>query len=359
MIAQTPVLTQTAPSDAEACDAPAGGAEDWARPPIERQLALLGRLAEAGLEIALAIERQATGMATSAGAQGDTTAVARGDIALAYARVARAVRMTVALQSKRIKELQALEEGAARALVAAEAEEDDARLDLEDARKARVERIVTRVIKAQLDDEDAVERLADEASERLDDEDLYGDVLARPFSEIVADICRDLGLDPDWSRLAQEPWAREEIDSGQAGAPLAAPPARGAEARPPYRHPTDVRRTGRGTQATSAEGRDGCAADRLGQPSKRASSRAPERGDRRLGPPVKPGDDGMGTTLVAQQLVGRGLGAGLGVDALDDHGAVEAGAAVGAGQGPRHHHRIGRHLAAEHFAGGAVDDLGR
>ncbi|MDB5459102.1 MAG: hypothetical protein JWO72_843, partial [Caulobacteraceae bacterium] len=90
----------------------------------------------------------------------------------------------------------------------------------------------------------------------LDDEDLYGDVLARPFSEVVADICRDLGLDPDWSRLAQEPWARAEIDSGQAGGPLAALPAGGAEARPPppYRHSTDVRRTDRGTQATLAEG---------------------------------------------------------------------------------------------------------
>ncbi|MDB5460338.1 MAG: hypothetical protein JWO72_2079 [Caulobacteraceae bacterium] len=240
MTAQIPVLNQTAPSHADACGAPAGGADDWARPLIERQLALLGRLAEAGLEIAVAIERQATGMATPARSDANPAPVVRGDIALAYGRVARAVRMTLALQSKLIKDLQALEEGAARALVAAEAEQDNARLDLEDARKARVERIVARVIQAELDDEDAVERLADEASERLDDEDLYGDVLARPFSEIVADICRDLGLDPDWSRLAQEPWARAEIDSGQAGAPLAALPARGAEARRPRFPPLPI-----------------------------------------------------------------------------------------------------------------------
>jgi hypothetical protein len=216
MSARTPALIETAPCTAEPCGPAADNAEDWARPLIERQLAMLGRLAEAGLEIAVALERQATA------ADADAPPVARGDIALAYARVARAVRMTLALQSKLIKDLQALEAGAAQALADAEAEQDDVQLALEEDRKARIERIVGRVIKAERDDKDAVERLAAEASERLDDEDLYGDVLARPFSEVVADIRRDLGLHPDWGRLAQEPWAREELDSGEAGAPLAA-----------------------------------------------------------------------------------------------------------------------------------------
>src|SRR6185312_8650282 len=57
-----------------------------------------------------------------------------------------------------------------------------------------------------------------------------------------------------------------------------------------------------------------------------------------------------GHSLVAQQFVDRGLGARLLVDALDDDGAIEAGARAAVGQGfaglaPRHQHRIGRHAA--------------
>jgi len=62
--------------------------------------------------------------------------------------------------------------------------------------------------------------------------------------------------------------------------------------------------------------------------------------------------------LVAQQLVDAGLGAGLGVDTLDDDGAIERRAALRVGQGARHHDRIGRDLAAEDLAGGAVLAMG-
>src|SRR6185312_5805741 len=67
---------------------------------------------------------------------------------------------------------------------------------------------------------------------------------------------------------------------------------------------------------------------------------------------------------VPQEVVDRGFAAGLLVDALDDHRAVERGAglAVGerlAGQIARHHHGVGRHLAHEDLAGRPVDDLGR
>src|SRR5262249_41418419 len=69
-------------------------------------------------------------------------------------------------------------------------------------------------------------------------------------------------------------------------------------------------------------------------------------------------------TLVAQQLVERGLAARLRVDALDDDGTVERGPrlAVGqrlAGQAAGDDDRVGRHLADEDLAGRAVDDLGR
>jgi hypothetical protein len=71
------------------------------------------------------------------------------------------------------------------------------------------------------DDEETLEILMTEACERLDDEDLYGDLLQHPISEIVARLCQDLGLDPDWAELAKELWAVREIESGEVGWPLA------------------------------------------------------------------------------------------------------------------------------------------
>src|SRR5207244_1785388 len=93
-------------------------------------------------------------------------------------------------------------------------------------RKARVRRILDRVIEAEIGDEAEGGRLAAEARERLEHDDIYGDVLARPVGEIIALICRDLGLSPDWSRLAEEAWAQEEIARGQAQSPFVPPRSR-------------------------------------------------------------------------------------------------------------------------------------
>jgi hypothetical protein len=203
-----------------AADLDAAPSPDWARALADRQLAVLGDLAELGLDVARTIERQ-----SSASAARDAAAEVQG-MGLAYARVARAVRLTIALQSKRIEDLQALE-------ARAQADEDETEAYEElltpiNVRKARVSRIVERVAEAEYENEgadaadDALDRLLTEADERLDDEDVYGDLLERPMSEIVARLCRDLGLSPDWAALSDELWAREEIDSGPPGAPLAA-----------------------------------------------------------------------------------------------------------------------------------------
>lgn len=204
----------------------------WARPLIERQLALLGRLAEGGLEVALDIERK-----IKEGDAGEVQAVA-----MAYARVSRAVRMTVLLQSKLIQQVQALEAAAADRVADARAEADEDRFEESEGRKLQVERIVKRVARARQDeiDEDELDRILAEAGERLDDDGLYGEVMRRPVSELVADVCRDLGLQPDWPRLSEEAWAKAEIDGGDAGWPLAgflppprAPPPAGEPAQAP------------------------------------------------------------------------------------------------------------------------------
>ena len=83
----------------------------------------------------------------------------------------------------------------------------------------RVARIVRRAIEDEHDDQEQVERLAAEAAERLEQE-RYGDILTRPIGEVIAAICKDLGLHPDWAKLAVECWAREEINSGNVGEPF-------------------------------------------------------------------------------------------------------------------------------------------
>jgi hypothetical protein len=188
-------------------------AESRARARAERQLELLGELAEIGLEVARAVERRAKDPAPDQ----DLNLTA-----MAYARVARAVRLTVMLQSGLMEQLRRIDDRADirdRFALAA-----DPRLgDPDYAHKARVERIVERIAQAQHEDERVVDRLVVEAHERLDDEDLYGLVRDRPVGELVALICRDLGLSPDWSRLAEEAWAQSQSPPPKAagGGPLA------------------------------------------------------------------------------------------------------------------------------------------
>jgi hypothetical protein len=186
---------------------------------IVRQLQVLGELAELGLDIARAIARQAASQAPGeapAETPPETTRapqVVKGDISLAYARVARAVRLTLALQSRLLQDLQAWDEVATRHL-------QGGRSNAARERKARVRRILHRVIDAEVGDAADGDRLAGEVRERLEHDDIYGDVLARPVGELVAMICRDLGLSPDWIGLAEEAWAQDEIAGGQAGSPF-------------------------------------------------------------------------------------------------------------------------------------------
>lgn len=193
---------------------------------MDRQLAVLGRLAEAGLNLATHVEQQAT----TPGAPLE----ALPSLALAYARVSRAARLTVALQSKVIRDIQALSEAAHRHRAA-----DDKKAARD--HKDRITRVLDRVIGVEVDDADEVDRLAEEACERLEHDDIYGDLQQYSTGEIIARVCRDLGLAPDWSRWAEEAWAKGEVRRGAAGSSFAmlnwtGPPAVQAAADP---DPTD------------------------------------------------------------------------------------------------------------------------
>ena len=199
--------------------APTGApAPDWARALLERQLWVLGQLAEGGLEIARAIERQATG----AGSDDAAPHTVDAHVPMAYARVARAVRMTILLQSKLIADLQALEAKTAEAAYTAKCRRALDRPHILREQKARIGRIVGRIAWADGREHAEIERLARHAAEMLDHDDHFGDILTRPVSELIALICQDLGLEPDWPQLAEEAWAMAEIAGGKVGGPLEA-----------------------------------------------------------------------------------------------------------------------------------------
>ena len=226
-------------------------AEDGAQARLDRQLDMLERLAEAGLEVAAAVGRRAK----TAGPDDDLNG-----LSLGYARVSRAVRMTIALQSRLIADLKALADSAAQKRIEAEEADENEQAVREETHKVRVVRVVERVLEAEHEDDDQVSPLVLKAEHLLDDEDLYDDILSRPIGDLVAQVCRDLGLSPDWTRLAEEPWAKKEIERGGAGSPF------GEWMGRPSTRPSPQ----------AGEGGEPCAGQRFGQHANARQGRAGE-----------------------------------------------------------------------------------
>jgi hypothetical protein len=197
-------------------ESPAATAADLrARAAFDQQLWMLGRLAQAGLNMALALESQALAIhPEAAGDQGpqpygapvpapvslDFLPPSPGDLALAFTRVSRAVRMTIALQARLLK----AEAGGPHALAARAPAPAPA--ETRPQRAARAGAIVRRLIAGCEDDGFEAMELMERAQERLADRDITGDLLDRPIPELIAGICHDLGLSPDWAALQGEAW---------------------------------------------------------------------------------------------------------------------------------------------------------
>jgi len=178
---------------------------------LERQLDRLDRLADLGLEIVEGLAAQAKGTGPK---------VVEGDLALAYDRVSRAVRMATALQSRLMMDFR---QAPAQTPAGGPPPAGPAPAEQARARKDGVARIIHRVAEGQGGLEGfQVSWLDRQARERLEHDDIYGQVMTQPVSELVARICDDLGLTPQWKHLALEAWAEDEIEGGAPGAPLQA-----------------------------------------------------------------------------------------------------------------------------------------
>ncbi len=172
----------------------------------ERHLRLLQELAEIGMDIARAVRAEAVAEADAA--EPAPSRFGNADPGLVFSRIARAVRQTLALEAR-------IAEGIATARV----EEDKRRADeasLEfDLREQEVRDYVIEAIEAEAAERQApdshIERLLDDLDERMNEGD-YDEALADgPIGELVARICADLGVTPDWSLWDDQDWAIEHL----------------------------------------------------------------------------------------------------------------------------------------------------
>jgi hypothetical protein len=185
------------------------------------RFAMLRELADIGMEIARALQNEVRARAEPLEAAEPPQSVA--ELGLAFSRVSRAVRQTLALEAQ-------LEEGRLERRRAAEAaEEANAQANSEMAeRGARVKAKLMQVLHP---DRERDHRWDDDWFEDLSDgpdaERGEGFMADRPAADVVAGVCGDLGLERDLSA-----WTDEN------GAASAGPDASGA-ASPP--HPDDAR----------------------------------------------------------------------------------------------------------------------
>jgi hypothetical protein len=179
------------------------------------RFAMLRELADGGMEISRTVRRLVRA------AEPDVGSVA--ELALAYSRVARTVRQTLALEVR-------FEEGRKAKERPSDAE-DRWRQEMEGAgerlraKLAAVGFYPTRpqgyVEADDADDEERRENLVD----RPDTDDREGFGPDRPASEVLAGVCADLGIERDLSIWAEEDQVIEDTPTGAAGSPVAGRPS--------------------------------------------------------------------------------------------------------------------------------------
>jgi hypothetical protein len=157
----------------------------------ELRLAKLQRLSDKGLALADAVKED--GAAESAEA---------------FAKISRAVRLTLTLEAKLDDALSARLAGQiAEAQSRREAAENDPYAPLKTGPKARARELVRDVIDREIPDPEDHDTLTDALEERLLCDEAYDNIAGLPARAVVERLCADLRLHPDWSRWTGEGWA--------------------------------------------------------------------------------------------------------------------------------------------------------
>jgi hypothetical protein len=185
-----------------ATDTPAAGAVERA----EQRLAMFRRLAELGMQLAEKLTERTLTAASDA--------EPRHDPADSFARVSRAVRLSLVLEAKADQDLAALRAGGAPAAPAVDPDAwtppDDPggkkTRDHPSAHRNRIRDNVWDVINHETAITDLLpsHEVLDDLHERLTEGERYDSVLYRPLRESVEAICKDLGLTFDASRWTED-----------------------------------------------------------------------------------------------------------------------------------------------------------
>jgi hypothetical protein len=183
-------------------------------------LQVLHELINMGTDLARAVHQQAT---AEPAADAAPTSAAAPDPTIAFDRIARTIRRTIALARH-----------VAEPLPERAASHDAARAHKRTAARKQIIRAVEDAIQREAHgatymDDDEADGLRAELMDRLDGPDLDGFDLDRPVADLIADICRDLGLA---AAPGTHPWKRRTPDDvatlcarAAAPRPLPASPA--------------------------------------------------------------------------------------------------------------------------------------
>jgi hypothetical protein len=169
----------------------------------ERRLRLLEEMSEIGIELLRTLR---PGAAADEAAD-ETASPAKGrDPADAFARLSRAIRLTLALEAKTDTWLWDLKAGIVRMREVERTQSAEQAVIDREARKERLRDLVTSVAEAEIPDGGDFNELYDALFERLYEDEAYYDCTERPLRETVERLCKDLELNPDWSRWGDEGW---------------------------------------------------------------------------------------------------------------------------------------------------------
>ena len=135
---------------------------------------------------------------------------AAADAADDFAKVSRALRLTLDLEARLDETLRALQAGEDVALKARRERRARRDADAEKARhQARREKVtaqvsiaIARESEGEAGDEDRYEAM----EERLLDDPAYDDLTDRPLREVVGQLCADIGLTVDWTGWTENGW---------------------------------------------------------------------------------------------------------------------------------------------------------
>jgi len=199
-----------------ASEHPADEAPDPAVLRAERRLRLLEELAEIGMELARALR---PGPVADQASQGAASGKGR-DPADAFAGLSRAIRLTFALEARTDQDLRDLKAGVIRERqeerACAVKRAQIAAFHAFEGRKDQVRGLVGDIAEAESEDAGEFENLLAALDERLEEDEAYWDLDERPLRETVERLCKDLTLNPDWSRWESEDWTFDASPAQEA-----------------------------------------------------------------------------------------------------------------------------------------------